>query len=323
MPLMFDMPLEDLKTYQGTNPKPDDFDDFWDQSLKEMKSIDPQVDLLPADFQTPFAECFHMYFSGIGGARIHSKLIRPRNSSAGQHPAVLMFHGYAGNTADWFGKLPYVAQGFTVAAMDCRGQGGLSEDIGGVVGNTLNGHIIRGLDDAPEKMLFRQIFLDTAQLTDIVMAMPDVDESRVGVTGGSQGGGLSLACAALEPRIKLAAPLFPFLSDYQRVWDIDLDIDAYAELREYFRRFDPLHQHEEEVFTRLGYIDVQYLCPRIQAEVYMGVGLMDKICPPSTQFAAYNKINASKSMAIYPDFGHEPLLTRVHADKVYQYLTNL
>jgi cephalosporin-C deacetylase len=57
--------------------------------------------------------------------------------------------------------------------------------------------------------LFRQIFLDTAQLARIVMDMPEVDENRVGAMGGSQGGGLTLACAALEPRIKKAAPVYP------------------------------------------------------------------------------------------------------------------
>jgi cephalosporin-C deacetylase len=61
-----------------------------------------------------------------------------------------MFHGYSGSSGDWVGeKLAYAAQGFCVAALDCRGQGGLSEDPGGVRGNTLRGHIIRGLDDAP------------------------------------------------------------------------------------------------------------------------------------------------------------------------------
>ena len=58
----------------------------------------------------------------------------------------------------------------------------------------------------------------------------------------------------------------------------------------YFRKFDPLHEREAAIFEKLGYIDVQYLCPRIRSEVFMGVGLMDTICPPSTQFAAYNKI---------------------------------
>jgi cephalosporin-C deacetylase len=317
---MFDMPLEELKGYQGRNPRPADFDEFWDRALTEMRSVDPQVNLAPAEFQTSFAACYHLTFTGVGGAQIHAKLLRPRQAGE-SHPAILMFHGYAGNSGDWSSKLGYVAQGYTVAAMDCRGQGGLSEDSGGSKGWTLRGHIVRGLDDAPEKILYRQIFLDTAQLAAIVMGLPEVDPNRVGATGGSQGGGLSLACAALEPRLKLVAPYYPFLCDYRRVWEIDLAQDAYSELGEYFRRFDPLHQREEALFEKLGYIDVQHLCPRIQAGVLMGVGLMDTICPPSTQFAAYNKIRSPKDMVLYPDFGHETLPGL--DDRIFQFMARL
>lgn len=324
MPLTFDFPLETLKTYQGINPRPEDFDAFWDRGLAEMRALDPQVALIPAEFQAPFAECFHMYFTGVGGARVHAKLLRPKHAPS-PHPAVLMFHGYSGDSGDWLDKLGYAAAGYTVAALDCRGQGGLSEDKGGVKGWTLRGHIIRGLDEAvagtPEQLLFRSIFLDTAQLAKIVMEMPDVDPDRVGATGGSQGGALTVACVALEPRVRRAAPVFPFLSDYKRVWDMDQDKDAYAELREYFRKFDPQHKAEEAIFTALGYIDIQHLAPRIEAEVLWAIGLMDTICPPSSQFAAYNKITAPKTMAIYPDFGHEGLPG--HTDRIYSFMMGL
>jgi cephalosporin-C deacetylase len=246
--------------------------------------------------------------------------MRPKGARE-PHPAVLLFHGYSGSSGDWCDKLHYVAQGFSVAALDCRGQGGLSEDAGGVRGNTLRGHIIRGLDDEPDKLLFRQIFLDCAELARIVMGMPEVDPDRVGATGGSQGGGLTLACAALEPRIKRAAPVFPFLCDYQRVWEMDLATNAYEELRTYFRLFDPRHEREQEVFTRLGYIDNQHLAHRIQAEVLMAVGMMDTICPPSTQFAAYNKIRSEKNMLIYPDFGHEGLPGA--PDRIFEFMSGL
>ncbi|MBN1555062.1 MAG: acetylxylan esterase [Phycisphaerae bacterium] len=319
MPLI-DMPLEQLKTYQGRNPRPADFDEFWDKGLAEMRAMDSQVEIIPSGFETPFAVCGDLYFTGVGGARVHARLIQPVDAP-GPHPAVVIFHGYSGSCGDWIDKLPYAAMGYTVAALDCRGQGGLSEDVGGVVGNTLNGHIIRGLDGPAEKMLFRRIYLDTAQLARIVMDMPDVDETRVGAFGGSQGGGLTLACAALEPRIKRAAPVFPFLCDYRRVWEMDLAKHAYEELRAYFRKFDPLHEREDEIFTKLGYIDAQHLAPRIRAEVYMAVGLMDDICPPSTQFAAYNKITSKKSLEIYPDFGHEEL--KGHSDRIFQFLRGL
>lgn len=320
MPLTFDMPLEKLKSYQGLNPRPDDFEKFWDDALAEMRDVDPDIDLQPADFQVPYAECFHMYFTGVRGARVHAKLLRPKNPSP-PGPAVIMFHGYTVNSGDWMDKLGYVAMGHTVAALDCRGQGGRSEDTGGVVGQTVQGHIVRGLGGPPHDMLFRQIFLDTAQLADIVMDMPQVDEKRVGATGGSQGGGLTLACAALEPRIARAAPTFPFLTDYRRTWEIDLAKDAYHEIRQYFRMFDPLHEREDEIFTQLGYIDVQHLCSRIKGEVLMGIALMDTVCPPSTQFAAYNKIKSPKSLLLYPDYCHENLPE--HPDRVFQFMRAL
>jgi cephalosporin-C deacetylase len=305
MPLV-DLPLAELEHYQGRNPLPDDFDEFWDKGLTEMRSIDPKIELVPHAFKQSVAHCFELRFTGVGGARIFAKLLVPRKIDK-LAPAIIGFHGYSANSGDWADKLGYVANGAVVAFMDCRGQGGRSEDVGGVTGTTLNGHIIRGLNGKPEKMLFRQIFLDSAQLADIIMAMPEVDASRVGVTGGSQGGGLTLACAALEPRIKKAAATFPFLCDYLRVWEMDMATNAYAELKSYFRNHDPRHERKEETFRQLGYIDVQHLAPRIRAEVLMATGLMDTITPPSTQFAAFNKIRSPKRNVFYPDFGHEGL----------------
>ena len=237
------------------------------------------------------------------------------------HPAVLFFHGYTGDSGDWTEKLGYAGMGFSVAALDCRGQGGLSQDLGPTGGNTHNGHIIRGLSDDPDKLLYRSIFLDTAQLAGIVMDFPEVDAGRVGATGVSQGGGLTLACASLEPRIKKLAPVYPFLCDYRRVWEMDLAEEAYRELRDYFRRFDPIHAREEEIFGKLGYIDVKNLVSRIRGEVLIATGLMDKICPPSTQFAAYNRITAPKNMVIYPDFGHEWLPG--FADTIFGFMAGL
>lgn len=305
MPVI-DLPLVELETYAGRNPKPDDFDAYWQRALAELEATDPRLELVPASFQTPFAECFHLYFTGVGGARVHAKYLRPRGSSA-RHPALLEFHGYNGNSGDFATKLSWVASGFAVASLDCRGQGGLSEDVGGVFGTTQHGHIIRGLLDKPDALLYRQIFLDTAELARIVLGFPEIDPERVGARGASQGGALTLACAALEPRIRRAAPVYPFLSDYQRVWEMDLAKDAYGELRSFFRYHDPTHERIDHWFRTLGYIDVQHLAPRIRADVMMAIGLMDTVCPPSSQFAAYNKIRSPKTRVLYPDFAHESL----------------
>jgi cephalosporin-C deacetylase len=125
----------------------------------------------------------------------------------------------------------------------------------------------------------------------------------------------------LEPRIRRAAPIFPFLCDYQRVWEMDLAVSAYEELKTFFRNFDPRHEREAEIFTRLGYIDNQHLAPRIRANTLMFVGLMDTVCPPSTQFAAYNRISSEKNLVIYPDFGHEGLPGA--PDRIFDFMAGL
>ncbi len=306
MPLI-DMPLAQLKEYRGVNPCPADFSAFWDASLAQMRALDPQVEYKAANFSAPGLICQELYFTGMHGVRVQCNFVRPAQGE-GPHPGALFFHGYTGAANGFLSMLPYAYAGFYCLAMAVRGQGGKSQDTPVALGPSCYGQVVRGLhSDDPADFYFRDVFLDAAQAAGILMAMPQVDENRVGALGGSQGGGLTLACAALEPRIAVACAAYPFLSDYRRVWDMDLDDLAYIGLRKYFRVFDPLHEKEEEIFYKLGYVDVQNLSPRIKARVLMATGLMDVVCPPSTQFAAYNKITSPKQSLIYPDYGHENL----------------
>jgi cephalosporin-C deacetylase len=312
--LSFELSYEELIAYQGTNPRPDDFDQFWEKGLAELAGIDAEAEFAPAtDFPLPFAKTEHLYFNGTGGYRVHAKVIRPNNAEG---PAVLMFHGYGGEQPKWIDLLPYAARGFTVAALDVREQVGFRTDSQQGNSFSLHNHLVEGLDDGPEGLLYRHVFLDTRRLADIVRALPEVDGARVATTGWSQGGGLSLVCAALTPEIKYAASVYPFLTDYQRAWELNLEKAPYDEITTWFKKRDPRHLREQEVFTSLGYIDLQHLAPRIQAEVTLYVGLEDQTCPPSTQYAAYNKITAPKETRLYPDFGHDDLPGAM--DEIYQ-----
>ncbi len=304
----FDLPLADLLTYQGRNPRPSDFDAYWDQSLTELECHDAKPELIPyGELGLRKAESFDLWFQGLGGARIHARYLRPRSLQK-PAPVLLFFHGYRAGPGSWLQRLGYVSEGFCVVSLECRGQNGQSEDRLQVRGPTQRGHIIRGLHDPdPRQLYYRYQILDTVLLARIVQSFPEVDAGRVGCCGGSQGGALALACAALQRNIAAVAATYPFLSDYQRVWEMGLCQDAYQELKDFFRHFDPRHERAAEVFTRLGYIDMQYLAPRIEATVLMSTGLSDRICPPSTQFALYNKIRSPKDLLVYPDYGHEVL----------------
>ena len=319
MPII-DMPLEKLKVYEGRNPRPCDFDEFWDASLAELDTIDPAPCLTPYEFPSRIADAYELTFTSIKGAKMYAKFMKPKNI-VGKAPAVLYFHGYTTASGDWNTLLPFVSQGYVVAWLDTRGQGGKTKDVGCASVATCSTQLIRGIEGDPSDMLYRDIFLDTAQFARAVMSLDYVDETRIGVTGASQGGALSLACASLVPEIKLCAPKYPYLCDYKRVWEMDLDKGAYEGIRYYLRYFDPCHEHIDEFFTKLGYIDLQFLVPRIKAKVLMFTGLIDVVCPPSTQFAAYNKITSEKSMEIYPDYGHENL--KGDSDKIFIFLSQL
>jgi cephalosporin-C deacetylase len=303
-----DMPLAQLKTYMGKSPKPNDFDEYWNRAMAELDQQPLEYELFPADMKTNYATCYHLYFTGVGGARVHCKFVKPANSEK-PGPGLSFFHGYSVDSGEWIGLLPYAAGGFTVMALDCRGQGGLSEDNLIVKGPTLKGHIIRGISDPnPDHLYYRNVYLDTVQATRILMSMDSVDSERIGVFGMSQGGALAAVCAALEPKVKEAVVVYPFLSDFKRVWgEMDITNSAYEEIAYFFRALDPTHEREEEIFNKLGYLDIQNFAERINANTLMVVGLKDNICPPSTQFAAYNKIKASKDLLIYPEYGHEYL----------------
>ncbi len=318
MPLI-DMPLEKLKVYEGRNPRPADFDEYWDKALAELDKVAPAASFEPHTLPTSVADAYKLTFTSSRGAKIFAKFMKPKNIK-GKAPAVLIFHGLSGSSGEWSDLIKFAAEGYVVAAMDTRGQGGYSEDVGGVPGTTYATPFMRGFDGTPEDLLCKDLFLDTAQLARTVAALDYVDETRMVATGGSQGGALTLACAALFPTLKLCAPTYPYLCDYKRVWEMDLDKGAYDGIRYYLRNFDPRHEHIDEFFTKLGYIDLQFLAPRIRAKVMMSTGLMDTTCPPSTQFSAYNKISSEKQVIIYPDYGHEGL--KGNNDLVFAFICN-
>src|SRR5579862_459270 len=116
MPLI-DMPLEQLRQYKGRNPRPDDFDSYWDEALSELGSTPANPQLEACSFSSSFADCRHLWFSGVRNARIYAKYLKPKGKPNG---AVVMFHGYSMSAGDWADKLAYVADGYLVLAMDAR-----------------------------------------------------------------------------------------------------------------------------------------------------------------------------------------------------------
>lgn len=299
--------LEALQAYLGSTPKPQDFNAFWQQRIAEAYAMPLRYRLAPSEIPgNDSCRFLDLWFEGIDGSQMYGKYICP--NSLGPLPLVLQFHGYPGATRGWFEYASFAGMGYAHLSMDCGGQGGRSEDKGGYKGTTVSGHIVAGLDGPPEEMYYVRTFQNTCLLARIAAQLEGIDHNRIYVNGASQGGGLGLVCTALNPGIvKKAAILYPFLSDYRRVWELGADVIAYEGLRYYTRWFNPMGERDEEMFTKLGYIDVHHFAPMVQAEVLFGSGLRDEICPLETQYAVYNNLTCHKQHLLYPDFGHEEI----------------
>jgi len=150
---------------------------------------------------------------------------------------------------------------------------------------------------------YRAVYMDAIRALEVLADMECVDKGRIGVTGESQGGGLTLAAAALSDIPVVAVALYPYLSNFDRAIDIAPSF-PYQELNEYFRRYsDP--EVEKQARKTLSYFDIMNLAPKIKCPVLIGTGLVDEITPPSTVFAAYNHMTCPKEIAVYRYFGHE------------------
>jgi cephalosporin-C deacetylase len=134
-----------------------------------------------------------------------------------------------------------------------------------------------------------------------VRTMDEVDPAQVVVTGGSQGGGISLAVAALVPGLAGTMPDVPFLSDFPRAITF-VDTNPYSEIVRYLKAH---RDHTDRALETLSYFDGAILGRRAQAPALFSVGLMDQICPPSTVYAAYNAYGGPKQVREYPFNDHE------------------
>ncbi|QFK72014.1 acetylxylan esterase [Pradoshia sp. D12] len=298
--------IHQYQNYLGSGIKPANFDEFWDKQLEELERLPLDYELERVEIPSRVADFYNLYFIGVEGARVRCQYVCPKQVN-GKIPGMLMFHGYHGDSGDFGDKVSWAAEGFSVLAMDCRGQGGLSENNSKVKGTTMKGLIIRGVEEGPESLYFRSVFLDTVQAARILMSMDEVNEEEIYIQGASQGGALSLVCAALEPRVKKVVAQYPFLSDYRKAFEFNITSSAYEELHYWFRFRDPMHEREDEFFNTLEYIDLQHFAPRIKAEVKWAIALEDDVCYPAQQFAVYNQITSPKEMIIFPEYGHEYL----------------
>lgn len=300
----FDLPAEQLRTYRPKVNEPKDFDEFWQRTLAESRALAQPTVLTRIESPLALFEVYDLSFSGFGGDQVRGWFIVPKGAE-GPLPTIVEYNGYGGGRGLPHERIGWAASGYAWAFMDSRGQGsvwgtgGDTPDPHGT-GPSVPGFMTRGIED-PEQYYYRRVFTDAALFIDAVREFDAVDENRIAVTGGSQGGGIAIAAAGLSEGLIGAMPEVPFLCHFERAVGMT-DTDPYGEVVRYLA----VHRNvAEQAFRTLSYFDCVSLAARAQAPGLYSVGLLDPICPPSTVFAAANHHLGGAEVVEYPFNEHE------------------
>lgn len=306
----------DLKTYLGNTCCPKDFKEYWQKQVELVNLNTIEYTLLKKECKNIKADYYDIVFKSIDGSSIHAKYIRPNHQQ--KVPVVFDFHDYGQSARGWHHLSRYVALNYAVVAMDCRSQGGTSDDMQTAKGTTVTSLIVKGLDGSIDDLYYRKIYLDALLLSKIVASFDGIDIEKMISFGRGQGGAIALVLSALNPMIKKCSMLYPILGDIKQVWLMNKDTGPYEGLRYYFRWFDPMHQREKEVFERLGYIDIVNFAPLVKAQLLLATALLDTEAPPNSQYAVFNNANCNKKHILFNK--HEHVLINAFEDENLKFI---
>ncbi|RCK69198.1 acetylxylan esterase [Desertihabitans brevis] len=304
-----DLPLDQLPGYRCTTPEPDDLDAFWDATLAENgHPLDVRMQRVETGLS--LVDVHDLTFAGYGGAPIRAWYTVPAGAT-GPLPTVVTFHGFSGGRGLPHQVDPWPLAGWAHLSMDTRGQGwnnGGTEatpdpDLGGGTAAG-SGLMVAGVDD-PRTYYYRRVYVDAVRALQAAATLEHVDADRIIATGGSQGGGLTIAAAALAAKVGLplrgAMPDVPFLCDFRRSVDL-ASRGPYPQIETFLKGW---RGRTAQVFGTLDYFDGVHLARRAACPALFSVAVLDDICPPSTVFAAYAEWPAEKQIEVYDFNGHE------------------
>jgi cephalosporin-C deacetylase len=300
----FDLTLPELIEYRPTVAEPGDFDEFWRRTLTEAREAGAPTRAERVESALSAVEVYDVEFPGFAGDPIRAWFLVPAGTT-GRLPAVVEFNGYGGGRGLPHERLAWVTAGYAYLFMDTRGQGSAWGSGGGTpdphgTGPSAPGFMTRGIE-TPDTYYYRRVFTDAVRAVDAVRGFQQVDPDRVAVTGGSQGGGITLAVAGLVPGLAGVMPDVPFLCHFERAVGLT-DDDPYGEIARYLA----VHRGAgEQTFATLSYFDGVNFAKRATAPALFSVGLLDPVCPPSTVYAAANHYAAPVEVEVYPFNEHE------------------
>jgi cephalosporin-C deacetylase-like acetyl esterase len=281
-----------------TVENPSDFVQFWNQAKEEAAKIpmDVKMTLLP-DRCNEKVNVYHVSLQNFrNNSRLYGILCVP--AKEGKYPALLKVPG--AGARPYGGDVVLAERGIITFEIGIHGipvdmEQSVYWDLGA---SGLNNYYNYNLDNR-DRYYFKRVYMGCVRANDFLTSLPQYDGTNLGVSGGSQGGALSIITAALDQRVKYLAAYYPALSD----------VTGYLKGRaggwpHLFDKNNISYNNTKEKLETIKYYDVVNFARLLKIPGYYSWGFNDEVCPPTSMYASYNVITAPKELHLALETGH-------------------
>lgn len=277
---------------------PDDFVQFWNNAKADLAKIpmDARMTLLP-ERSTEKVNVYHVNIQNFRlGSRLYGILCVPKKP--GKYPALLRVPG--AGIRPYNGDVATAEKGVITLEIGIHGvpvtmEPSVYANLG--VG-ALSGYQAFNLEDR-DRYYYKRVYMGCVRANDFLTSLPEFDGSTLGVTGGSQGGALSIVTAALDSRVKFLGAYYPALSDLTGFM-----IGRAGGWPHLFNKDNVNTGSTPDKVKTTGYYDVVNFARLLKVPGMYSWGFNDVTCPPTSMYASYNVITAPKSLFLALETGH-------------------
>jgi cephalosporin-C deacetylase-like acetyl esterase len=278
---------------EPTTTLPEDFEAFWTQGKEDLSKVpvNPVLTLMP-ERCTDKADVYHVQIDNISG-KIYGILCTPKKE--GKYPAIL--HVPGAGIRPYYGDVWEAEAGFVSFTIGIHGiPVNLDPSVyNNLMQGALNSYWTTNLDDK-DKAYYKRVYLGCVRAVDFIEGLESFNGEDIGVTGGSQGGALSIVTAGLDERIDFLAAFYPALSD--------LTGFLHGRAGGWPQIFRDEYTNKPEKIETSKYFDVVNFARFVKVPGWYSWGYNDNVCPPTSMYAAYNVIPAEKEIHIFQETQH-------------------
>jgi cephalosporin-C deacetylase-like acetyl esterase len=279
---------------------PPDFDAFWTAGKDSLAKLPIEAKLTPLpDLSTPKVDVYHVSLQnvgtdGTGTSRFYGILAEPK--AEGRFPGVLNVPG--AGVRPYRGLVDLAEKGMITLQVGIHGLPVNLDTVvyDGLRAAGLSGYWAFNLDDR-ERYYYRRVYLGCVRANDFLASRPKWDGRNLVVTGGSQGGALSIVTAALDARVTGLAAYYPALSDTTGY------VNGRAGGWPHLFKDETAHRTPAKLST-IRYYDIVNFARRVRVPGLYSWGYNDEVCPPTSMYAAYSVIPGPKQLLLALETGH-------------------